>query len=146
MLDPVASQIPWMVAAGNHEIEYGSVLGNVFASYEHRFRMPAAGPAVRGVECGRGGGLDGNSTACGLGISERRGLEAARDEMDAELHGEGVAEAVQNVRDAINPYRGPVETAGWPQTEDDDVEKSEVEHYYSCGPSEWAGTYDFGNR
>lgn len=138
MLDPVASQIPWMVAAGNHEIEYGSVLNNVFASYEHRFRMPAAGPAVRGVECGPGGGLDGNSSACGLGLSKRRGLE--------ELHGEGVAEAVRNVRDAINPYRGPVNAPGWPQIEDDDVEQSEEENYYSCGPSQWSGTYDFGNR
>lgn len=116
-----------MVAAGNHEIEYGSVLDSVFASYEHRFRMPADGPAVRGVKYGSGGGLDGNNSAYGLGVSERRGLE--------ELHGEGIVEAVQNVRGAIIPFRGPVIAPGWPRIEDNDVELSEVGNYYSCGPS-----------
>lgn len=55
-------------------------------------------------------------------------------------------EAVQNVRGAIIPFRGPVIAPGWPRIEDDDVELSEVGNYYSCGPSEWSGTYDFGNR
>ncbi|CAN0551303.1 unnamed protein product, partial [Ectocarpus sp. 12 AP-2014] len=40
MLDPVASHVPWMVAAGNHEIEAGSTTSGPFAAFQHRFRMP----------------------------------------------------------------------------------------------------------
>ncbi|CAN0575670.1 unnamed protein product, partial [Ectocarpus sp. 12 AP-2014] len=45
MLDPVASRLPWMVAAGNHEIETNGAYSGAkpFLAYESRFRMPAVG-------------------------------------------------------------------------------------------------------
>ncbi|CAN0550822.1 unnamed protein product, partial [Ectocarpus sp. 8 AP-2014] len=45
MLDPVASRLPWMVAAGNHEIETNGAYPDAkpFLAYESRFRMPAVG-------------------------------------------------------------------------------------------------------
>ena len=49
MVEPVAARLPWMVAAGNHEIENdkraaADLPPGDFASfntYQHRFRMPA---------------------------------------------------------------------------------------------------------
>lgn len=141
MLDPVASHIPWMVAAGNHEIEDNLVEGGVFAAYEHRFRMPAAGSTVRGTECSRGGGLDGNETACGRGLDDFVALRSAAD-------AEGVVEAVLHAREAITPFGGPVETTGWPETRENSGgrQREGIEHHYSCGASQWSGTYNFGNR
>lgn len=148
MLDPAASRIPWMVAAGNHEIEAGTVKGGPFAAYEHRFRMPSAGPVSRGFGCGIAGGLDGNETACGPGLNDLLALEAAREAAAAGEIGEGVAEAALLAREAVVPFRGPVVVTGWPKREggaveeDEDVEASPPK----CAPSEWSGTYDYGNR
>ena len=141
MLDLVASHIPWMVAAGNHEIEDNLVEGGVFAAYEHRFRMPAAGYTVRGTECSRGGGLDGNETACGRGLDDFVALRSAAD-------AEGVVEAVLHAREAITPFGGPVETTGWPETRENSGgrQREGIEHHYSCGASQWSGIYNFGNR
>lgn len=148
MLDPVSSRIPWMVAAGNHEIEAGSIKGGVFNAYEHRFRMTEAGPAVRGLHCGVGGGLDGNETACGPGLHDLMALQAATNASDAGLGGEGVAAAALRAREAIIPFGGVVTTTGWPKKKDRGGEEGEVDEQsmQQCAPSEWAGTYDFGNR
>ena len=49
MIEPVAARTPWMVAAGNHEVEQDSRQTperpagdlSIFNTYQHRFRMPA---------------------------------------------------------------------------------------------------------
>lgn len=144
MLDPVASHIPFMVAAGNHEIEAGSSVGEPFAAYEHRFRMPSAGSAVRSIACGTAGGLDGNGTACGPGLFDVVALEAATEAAAAGLDGDGVAAAALRAREGIVPFGGPVVTTGWPSREDNGTEGEQFGS--KCAPSEWSGTYDYGNR
>ncbi|CAN0341275.1 unnamed protein product, partial [Discosporangium mesarthrocarpum] len=121
MLDPVASRLPWMVAAGNHEIENGGMGGRPFQAYEARFTMPATAPAVQGLGCGAGGGLDGKGGAqsCGMGRPDED------EEGDMGLWG-----VEEEVGDARGEQAGAVEGKG--------------ERVYCC-PSEWSGTYDFGN-
>ena len=52
MTEPLASRAPWMVSAGNHDIEYNSSrhpredpTAAAFQAFEARFRMPAVRPA-----------------------------------------------------------------------------------------------------
>lgn len=163
LLDPAASRIPWMVAAGNHEIEAGTVKGGPFAAYEHRFRMPSVRPAVRGLDCGVAGGLDGNGTACGPGLNDLSALRevgdnddnsssSGRSDTDASLG--FVAEAARRAKDHIDPFGGVTASTGWSATETNgeeggggEGEEEEVANGApSCCPSEWSGTYDFGNR
>lgn len=41
MVEPLAQRIPWMVCAGNHEIEYnGTDYSNLFLAFQTRYRMP----------------------------------------------------------------------------------------------------------
>jgi hypothetical protein len=41
MVEPLAQRIPWMVCAGNHEIEYnGSDTSHLFLAFQTRYRMP----------------------------------------------------------------------------------------------------------
>ena len=41
MIEPLASNIPWMVCPGNHEIEFnGSDYMNLYTAFEKRYRMP----------------------------------------------------------------------------------------------------------
>jgi hypothetical protein len=41
MIEPLASYTPWMVCAGNHEIEFnGTDYSNLFTAFENRYRMP----------------------------------------------------------------------------------------------------------
>lgn len=147
MLDPVASHIPWMVAAGNHEIEAGTIEGGPFAAYEHRFNMPEFAPASRGLECGVAGGLDGNETWCGPGLNDLRAIKAARGS-SSEGTGDSVnADVALAAREAIVPFGGEVVTTGWPETDaSGQGTKEEDASGPKCAPSEWSGTYDYGNR
>lgn len=79
MIDPFASRLPLMVAAGNHEIEKGSSTGKPFVPYEKRFRMPAIREPVQDYACGRGGGLDGRA----LGSTSGAATAAAATVTDA---------------------------------------------------------------
>lgn len=149
----MASRLPCMVAAGNHEIEAGTTKGGPFAAYEHRFRMPSAGPPSKGFHCGVAGGLDGNETACGPGLNDLQALKAATEAAEAGLDGEGVAEAALRAREAIIPFRGEVVTTGWPKKEGgseegggEGMEGGQEDSQPKCAPSEWSGTYDYGNR
>lgn len=151
MLDPVASHIPWMVAAGNHEIEAGTTVGGPFAAYEHRFRMPSAGAPVRGLACGTAGGLDGNETACGAGLNDLGALRAATEAANAGLDGKGVVEAALRAREAIVPWEVVV-TTGWEKPDGEQEggggadDGATEDPNPKCCPSEWSGTYDYGNR
>jgi len=41
MIEPLAKKIPWMVCAGNHEIEYnGTNKEGLFTAFENRYQMP----------------------------------------------------------------------------------------------------------
>jgi predicted phosphodiesterase len=41
MIEPLAKRIPWMVCAGNHEIEYnGTNKNGLFTAFEKRYQMP----------------------------------------------------------------------------------------------------------
>lgn len=146
MLDPVASRLPYMVAAGNHEIETnGGYAGTKpFLAYEHRFRMPAVEKPTRlGHECGVGGGLSGNGEVCGEGFgaeeADAAAVEAARQsEVATASAGRGVSagKAVgAAVRRAARGVREAFDGAG-----KEDAEPA------PCCPSEWSGTYDYGNR
>lgn len=150
MLDPVASHVPWMVAAGNHEIEAGSTTSGPFAAFQHRFRMPSVAPALRGFECGVAGGLDGNRTACGPGLYDLSTKGASAKESEAaEVGGEWMTQAVLGAREAVAPFGRPVSSTGWPESEGEGGEEDEGEVdglVPKCSPSEWSGTYDFGNR
>lgn len=158
MLDPVASRLPWMVAAGNHEIETnGGYPGTKpFLAYEHRFRMPAVkAPTRLGYECGAGGGLKGNGHVCGEGFgaeeAEAAAVEAAgRLVMAAAPTGSGegggrgggkdeglaVRRAARKVREAFDLIGSGAADRG----------EGGDEEPVSCCPSEWSGTYDYGNR
>ena len=51
MVESLASTLPWMVSAGNHEIELPSLNSNgsdAFAAFEARYQMPAVKPAEFG--------------------------------------------------------------------------------------------------
>lgn len=153
MLDPIASHVPWMVSAGNHEIELGTTVGGPFESYEHRFRMPASAPANRSLDCGPGGGLDGGGVWCGMGLWIDLPVFAAGSSeatASADGHGipDGVVEAARRAKQAQDPWGPPVVT-GW-STSNSSGAQFVPEEYdpatASCGPSQWSGTYDYGNR
>lgn len=167
LLAPAASRIPWMVAAGNHEIEAGSIKGGPFTAFEHRFRMPSSKPAVRGLECGVAGGLDGNGTACGPGLNDLASVPPGEVDGDGDATSSGgadggtgfVAAAAARAKGTIVPFGGAVASTGWPDREGGGEEgdeeggaKGEEEEEGGgsggpkCCPSEWSGTYDFGNR
>lgn len=153
MLDPVASRLPWMVSAGNHEIEAVSTNGKPFLAYEKRFRMPASGPPVQGYGCGMGGGLDGladgsigGEGACGEGLGEDE-AEAVAVEVASRLMaagggtaaGEDVCAAVRASARAVRQSFGLAGGVG--------EERGEFgERPIACCPSEWSGLYDYGNR
>lgn len=158
MLEPAASSIPWMIAAGNHEIEARNTDGGgPFAAYENRFRMPSVAPAVRGYDCGLAGGLDGNRTACGPGLNDLSPLPD-RDISDEKGSGDDggldgkMAEAALRARAEITPFGGGVVSTDWPDSEEEGVDQDAVEEEQEeqtqpkCCPSEWSGTYDYGNR
>jgi hypothetical protein len=45
MVEPLAQRVPWMVCAGNHEIEYnGSDYSRLFLAFQTRYRMPEIKP------------------------------------------------------------------------------------------------------
>jgi acid phosphatase type 7 len=49
MIEPLASRIPWMVCAGNHEIEFnGTDIYGLYNAFESRYRMPYVAPATFG--------------------------------------------------------------------------------------------------
>jgi hypothetical protein len=49
LIEPLAKSVPWMVCAGNHEVEYnGSDYARVFTAFEKRYRMPQ----IRSAEFG----------------------------------------------------------------------------------------------
>lgn len=106
------------------------------------------GPPSRGLHCGTAGGLDGNETACGPGLNDLLAFEAATLAAAAGLDGEGVAEAALQAREAIVPFRGAAVTTGWPKKEGGSEEGGgeEGDSQPKCAPSEWSGTYDYGNR
>jgi len=43
MIEPLAKRMPWMVAAGNHEIEPDGT-GSIMTPYKHRYAMPEVAP------------------------------------------------------------------------------------------------------
>lgn len=154
MLDPVASRLPYMVAAGNHEIETnGGYAGTKpFLAYEHRFRMPAAEEPTRlGHGCGVGGGLAGSGQVCGEGFgaeeADAAAVEAARrSEAEAAAAAGGVStgKAVgAAVRQASRGVREVFDVTGARAEEEEEDEDARPA---SCCPSEWSGTYDYGNR
>lgn len=147
LLDPAASRVPWMVAAGNHEIEDGSTEGEPFAAYEHRFSMPSIAPAIQNRNCSAaGGGLDGNQTACGAGLGEGLAPVVALKAASDDLPVNAIAEAARRAREAQDPLAQPVIT-GWSTSDAADEEPTVPEtEMLNCCPSEWSGTYDYGNR
>lgn len=157
MLDPVASRLPWMVAAGNHEIETNGAYPGTkpFVAYEHRFRMPAVdAPVNLGHECGTGGGLDGDGVICGEGFGAEEADAAANEEAAqlvaavAGLGGDGGVVAGDAVGAAVRRVSREARKA-FDATGAGGVSASEVGAEggaVSCCPSEWSGTYDFGNR
>jgi hypothetical protein len=49
MIEPLSSFLPWMVCAGNHEIEFnGTDYTNLFTAFEKRYRMPYIKPVEYG--------------------------------------------------------------------------------------------------
>ncbi|KAG5182356.1 Metallo-dependent phosphatase-like protein [Tribonema minus] len=46
LAEAAAARVPWMTAAGNHEIELEPSTGLAFTAYEARYAMPAARPPV----------------------------------------------------------------------------------------------------
>lgn len=158
LLDPVASRLPWMVAAGNHEIETNGAYPGTkpFVAYEHRFRMPAAAESPANLEygCGVGGGLDGDGMICGEGYGAEEADAAAENEVATQLMaglqgdrvpagdevGAAVRRASRETRKAFDPIGGAA--AGVLMERGEDADEKPV----SCCPSEWSGTYDFGNR
>ena len=49
MIEPLASNTPWMVCPGNHEIEFnGTDYMNLYTAFEHRYRMPYFKKAIFG--------------------------------------------------------------------------------------------------
>lgn len=146
LLDPVASRLPWMVSAGNHEIEAGSTGGKPFVAFEHRFRMPASAPPAQGYSCGRGGGLDGlTDSACGEGLGADEADAAAVDVANRlEAVGGGPAGNAVGaaVRASARAVRQTIGLAGG--VSEDGGEEERVPP--TCCPSEWSGTYDYGNR
>lgn len=46
MVEYVASETPWYVVGGNHEIEHSDKTGDIFVAYEARFAMPSFKEAV----------------------------------------------------------------------------------------------------
>ena len=48
MIQVLSSRLPWMVGAGNHEVE-GGPDGTFFTAFEARYRMPAVKPAEFGA-------------------------------------------------------------------------------------------------
>ncbi|CBN76693.1 conserved unknown protein [Ectocarpus siliculosus] len=149
MLDPVASRLPWMVAAGNHEIETNGAYPGAkpFLAYESRFRMPAVGaPTDLGRGCGAGGGLDGDGYLCGEGWGADEADAAAIEEAErlsspvGTRGGEGVA-AGNTVGAAVRQAARGVRMAFDATGEGSEDEQPPV----SCCPSEWSGTYDYGN-
>lgn len=150
MLDPVASRLPWMVAAGNHEIETNGAYPGAkpFLAYESRFRMPAVGaPTDLGRGCGAGGGLDGDGYLCGEGWGADEADAAAIEEAKrlsssvGTRGGEGVA-AGNTVGAAVRQAAREVRKAFDATGEGSEDKQQPV----SCCPSEWSGTYDYGNR
>lgn len=155
MLDPVASRLPWMVAAGNHEIETnGGYRGTKpFLAYEHRFRMPTVeAPTQLGYGCGTGGGLDGEGDACGEGFGAEEADAAAIEVVTllatartgvatGKAVGAAVRQAARGMREGFDAKGAGVELRG-----SEGEGKGEDEEPASCCPSEWSGTYDYGNR
>jgi len=47
LIEPLASRVPWMVSAGNHEIEFTNAQ-EPYRAFEERFKMPAIKPAEYG--------------------------------------------------------------------------------------------------
>lgn len=149
MLDPVASRLPYMVAAGNHEIETNGAYAGTkpFLAYEHRFRMPAVEKPTRlGYGCGVGGGLGGNGEVCGEGFgaeeADAAAVEAAKLSGVAAAAGGGAASGKAvgaAVRRAARGVREAFDVTGAGAGEED-------AEPVPCCPSEWSGTYDFGNR
>lgn len=151
MLDPAAAHIPWMVAAGNHEIEAGTVKGGPFAAYEHRFRMPSVAPASTGLGCGVAGGLDGNRTACGPGLNDLSALDPVTDAATTGFDGDRLGEAALRAKEAITPFDGAGVSTRWSESKGGGEEggggaAAENQAPPECCPSEWSGTYDYGNR
>lgn len=154
MLDPVASRLPWMVAAGNHEIEAGATNGTPFVAYEHRFRMPAAKPSVQANECGRGGGLEGDveDTAewqVGRGADD---AQAAATEVSMRLEAE-ISAGTSTDESSEPAAPGRVERAVVEAAlrvrrmyGSEGITGPDGGRVVGCCPSEWSGTYDFGNR
>lgn len=153
MLDPVASRLPYMVAAGNHEIETnGGYAGTKpFLAYEHRFRMPAVEEPTRlGHGCGIGGGLGGNADVCGEGFgaeeADAAAVEAARRSEVAAAVAAGRGEPLTGkavgaaVRRAARGVREAFDVTAEAGAGDQDAKP------VPCCPSEWSGTYDYGNR
>lgn len=154
MLDPVASRLPWMVAAGNHEIEAGSTEGKPFVALENRFQMPAVGPSVQSFLCGPGGGLDGDleGSLCHFGVGGDE-AQAAATELSMRLEAEAAAgttaddssgQKVPKVEEAVARAALRVRERFDPKVREGEAREGEMQ--VSCCPSEWSGTYDFGNR
>lgn len=161
MLDPVASRLPWMVAAGNHEIETNGAYEGTkpFLAYEYRFRMPAAEEPTLGFGCGTGGGLSGTGDICGEGFGEEEadtaatlaaaqlatpgaGTRAGAGLPTGKAMGTAVRKAAREVRESFDANGAEVEL----RVGDGKEREGEEEQPVSCCPSEWSGTYDYGNR
>ncbi|CAM9492658.1 unnamed protein product [Scytosiphon promiscuus] len=159
MLDPVASRLPWMVGPGNHEIETNGAYPGTkpFLAYERRFRMPAVLSPTIGYGCGTGGGLDGDGVVCGEGFGAEEADAAANEvatRLVAGLGGDGVPagdsvgaavrQASREARKAFDATRAGVSLEVGEEG-DVDVDGSGDQQPVSCCPSEWSGTYDYGN-
>ena len=50
LIEPLASRLPWMVTAGNHEIEPNNLTGHIMDPYKARYQMPQFAPTVDTTE------------------------------------------------------------------------------------------------
>lgn len=50
MIEPLSQRLPWMVVAGNHEIEPNGFTGHIMDPYKHWFRMPQVSPGIDTTE------------------------------------------------------------------------------------------------
>lgn len=104
--------------------------------------------AVISLECGAGGGLNGNGTLCGARDALDYSVLAEMEALGEAVFGGSAARAAKRVWESRDPWHRP-KASGWSTTDEagskDDGRGDDPENK-ECAPSEWAGTYDYGNR
>ncbi|CAM9294202.1 unnamed protein product [Phaeothamnion confervicola] len=117
LVEPVASRLPWMAAAGNHEIEVDPDTGETYVAWEARYAMPRERPAEFGPATTR-----------------RSGGDVAPS-----------ADRVADGKSGLPPWRGLRAPAGRTAAVGEPAAEADARRRLECTPSEFLGTYNFGN-